>query len=101
MLTYPAGAARDKFDAGCGWPSFARPLAESVVKESVDESISGMPRVEVRSAVGDSHLGHVFADGPVELGGQRYCINGSALRFIPADKLEAEGYGYLRDVVSQ
>jgi len=67
----------------------------------VDESISGMPRVEVRSVVGDSHLGHVFMDGPVELGGQRYCINGSALRFIPADKLEAEGYGYLRDVVSQ
>ena len=97
----PLFSSRDKFDAGCGWPSFARPLAESAVKESVDESISGMPRVEVRSAVGDSHLGHVFADGPVELGGQRYCINGSALRFIPADKLEAEGYGYLRDILSR
>ena len=95
----PLFSSRDKFDAGCGWPSFARPLAESVIEESLDESIPGMPRVEVRSAAGDSHLGHVFPDGPAERGGQRYCINGSALRFIPADKLEAEGYGYLHNII--
>lgn len=95
----PLFSLRDKFDAGCGWPSFARPLAESVIEESLDESIPGMPRVEVRSAAGDSHLGHVFPDGPAERGGQRYCINGSALRFIPADKLEAEGYGYLHNII--
>lgn len=96
----PLFSSRDKFDAGCGWPSFARPIAQSVVTEAVDGSIPGMPRVEVRSAAADSHLGHVFPDGPVELGGQRYCINGSALRFIPADQLEAEGYGYLRNLFS-
>lgn len=95
----PLFSSRDKFDAGCGWPSFARPLAASAIAEAVDESLSGMPRVEVRSAAGDSHLGHVFPDGPVELGGQRYCINGSALRFIPADRLEAEGYGYLQPIL--
>lgn len=87
----------DKFDAGCGWPSFSRPLASSSIIETVDESIPGMPRVEVRSAVADSHLGHVFPDGPSDAGGQRYCINGSALRFVPADKLDEEGYGYLRE----
>ena len=96
----PLFSSRDKFDAGCGWPSFSRPIAQSVVAEAVDESIPGMPRVEVRSATADSHLGHVFPDGPSELGGQRYCINGSALRFIPADQLEAEGYGYLRNLFS-
>lgn len=92
----PLFSSRDKFDAGCGWPSFTRPIAESVVAEGLDESIPGMPRVEVRSATADSHLGHVFPDGPAESGGQRYCINGSALRFIPADRLDEEGYGYLR-----
>lgn len=92
----PLFSSRDKFDAGCGWPSFSRPLAESGIIESVDETLPGMPRVEVRSAQGDSHLGHVFPDGPSDAGGQRYCINGSALRFVPFAQLEAEGYGYLR-----
>lgn len=93
----PLFSSRDKFDAGCGWPAFAKPLAESVIAESVDDSLACMPRVEVRSAAGDSHLGHVFEDGPRELGGQRYCINGAALRFIPRDRMESEGYGYLLD----
>ena len=91
----PLFSSKDKFDAGCGWPAFARPIAESSVTEAPDASIPGMPRTEVRSAKGRSHLGHVFEDGPASLGGQRYCINGSALRFIPKDHLEEEGYGYL------
>lgn len=95
----PLFSSADKFDSGCGWPSFARPLAESLVAEAVDKSIPGMPRVEVRSAFGDSHLGHVFPDGPASMGGQRYCINGSALRFVPFDKMDEEGYGYLKGLV--
>ena len=91
----PLFSSKDKFDAGCGWPAFARPIAESSVTEAPDASIPGMPRTEVRSAKGQSHLGHVFEDGPASSGGQRYCINGSALRFIPKDHLEEEGYGYL------
>lgn len=91
----PLFSSHDKFDAGCGWPSFARPIADASLIEAVDDTLPGPARVEVRSAAGDSHLGHVFLDGPAELGGQRYCINGSALRFIPADQLEAEGYEYL------
>ena len=86
--------AADKFDSGCGWPAFARPVAPSAVMELADESIPGMPRTEVRSASG-SHLGHVFSDGPAERGGQRYCINGAALRFVPRGEMEAQGYGYL------
>ncbi|MEY8437191.1 peptide-methionine (S)-S-oxide reductase MsrA [Atopobiaceae bacterium 24-176] len=86
--------AADKFDSGCGWPAFARPVASSAVMELSDKSIPGMPRTEVRSASG-SHLGHVFSDGPAELGGQRYCINGAALRFVPRDEMEAQGYGAL------
>lgn len=95
----PLFSSRDKFDAGCGWPSFSKPIAESLLVELADESIPGMPRIEVRDAVGNSHLGHVFPDGPKELGGNRYCINGSALRFIPKDELEAKGYGYLKEWV--
>lgn len=91
----PLFSSQDKFDAGCGWPAFARPIAESSVAEVPDASIPGMPRTEVRSAKGRSHLGHVFEDGPANLGGQRYCINGSALRFVPRSRLEEEGYGYL------
>lgn len=91
----PLFAAADKFDSGCGWPAFARPIAESSIVEAVDESLAGMPRTEVRSARGNSHLGHVFEDGPAALGGQRYCINGAALRFLPREQMENEGYGYL------
>ncbi len=95
----PLFSSQDKFDAGCGWPSFTKPLTESVVTRSVDTSIPNMPRVEVKSDIADSHLGHVFNDGPADQGGLRYCINGSALHFIPRDRLEEEGYGYLRDWV--
>ena len=93
----PLFSSRDKFDAGCGWPSFSRPIAQSSIIEAGDISIPGMPRIEVRSTAGNSHLGHVFPDGPAELGGDRYCINGSALRFIPEEQMESEGYGYLLD----
>lgn len=91
----PLFSSRDKFDSGCGWPAFSRPIAQSALAEQVDTSLRGIPRVEVRSSAGSSHLGHVFDDGPQELGGQRYCINGAALRFVPKDQMEAEGYGYL------
>ncbi len=90
----PLFTSRDKFDSGCGWPSFTRPIEESHIVERFDES-HGMRRVEVRSKGGDSHLGHVFEDGPKEETGLRYCINSAALRFIPVEDLEAEGYGDL------
>lgn len=88
----PLFSSRDKFDSGCGWPAFARPVDPGHVTELRDVS-HGMVRTEVRSAHGDSHLGHVFPDGPRALGGLRYCINSASLRFIPKDRLEAEGYG--------
>ncbi|MCI7238105.1 MAG: peptide-methionine (R)-S-oxide reductase MsrB [Anaerococcus sp.] len=84
-------SSRDKYDAGCGWPSFTRPISDSL-KEKLDKS-HGMVRMEVRSKQADSHLGHVFTDGPKEKGGLRYCINGASLRFVPKDKMEEEGYG--------
>lgn len=87
----PLFSSKDKFDAGCGWPSFAKPVETEEVTEHFDTS-HGMRRVEVRSKTADSHLGHVFPDGPHELGGLRYCINSAALRFIPKGKLEEEGY---------
>ncbi len=80
----------EQYDAGCGWPSFTKPVGE--VKETFDTS-HGMRRTEVRSKSADSHLGHVFDDGPEEKGGMRYCINSASLRFIPVDALEKEGYG--------
>lgn len=80
----------DKYDAGCGWPSFTKPIA--TIKELEDLSLS-RARTEVRSQQADSHLGHVFNDGPAEAGGLRYCINGAALKFIPVAELEAAGYG--------
>lgn len=88
----PLFASADKFDAGCGWPSFTKPVESAHVAELRDASL-GMVRTEVRSTHGDSHLGHVFPDGPRDRGGLRYCINSASLRFIPRDDMEAEGYG--------
>ena len=88
----PLFTSLDKFDSGCGWPSFTKPLEDEHVLELRDMT-HGMIRTEVRSKHGDSHLGHVFPDGPRETGGLRYCINSASLRFIPVSKLEAEGYG--------
>lgn len=88
----PLFSSTDKFDSGTGWPSFTRPIKEEVVQMKEDNSL-GMTRTEVKSSSASSHLGHVFDDGPVDAGGQRYCINSASLRFIPKDKLEEEGYG--------
>lgn len=94
----PLFASSDKFENGCGWPSFTKPIVPAHVTELRDESLC-MSRTEVRSAHGDSHLGHVFPDGPQDRGGLRYCINSAALRFIPRDEMEAEGYGAYLDQV--
>lgn len=92
----PLFLSSDKFDSGCGWPSFTAPVDDHVLTRRADDS-HGMHRVEVRSAAGDAHLGHVFPDGPADRGGLRYCINSAALRFVPRERMEAEGYGeYLR-----
>ncbi|WMM24827.1 peptide-methionine (R)-S-oxide reductase MsrB [Tissierella sp. MB52-C2] len=88
----PLFSSKDKFDAGCGWPSFTKPLESEHIIENRDLS-HGMIRTEVRSKYGDSHLGHVFPDGPRDKGGLRYCINGASLRFIKKQDLEKEGYG--------
>lgn len=88
----PLFTSLDKFDSGSGWPSFTKPIEKSHVHEKTDGSL-GMERVEVRSSKSDSHLGHVFDDGPTDKGGMRYCINSAALRFIPVEKLQEEGYG--------
>jgi len=96
----PLFTSLDKFDSGCGWPSFTRPMDEANLVEQDDIS-HGMIRTEVRSRAADSHLGHVFPDGPPEAGGLRYCINSAALRFIPVDQLETEGYGKYRRLFQQ
>ncbi|HET8940803.1 MAG TPA: peptide-methionine (R)-S-oxide reductase MsrB [Rudaea sp.] len=92
----PLFTSLDKFESGCGWPSFSKPVEPDHVIEKSDAT-HGMIRTEVRSRHGDSHLGHVFNDGPREAGGLRYCINSASLRFVPLDALESEGYGdYLK-----
>ena len=88
----PLFASAAKFESGCGWPSFTRPIPGSSIPERTDTS-HGMVRTEVRSGDGDAHLGHVFDDGPRDRGGLRYCINSASLRFIPLDSMAAEGYG--------
>ncbi len=88
----PLFSSLDKYDSGCGWPAFTRPIQEAVLSEKSDLS-HGMRRIEVRSGVADSHLGHVFEDGPAERGGLRYCINSAALRFVPVDSMAGQGYG--------
>ncbi|SHO52384.1 peptide-methionine (R)-S-oxide reductase MsrB [Anaerocolumna xylanovorans] len=87
----PLFISSNKFESGCGWPSFAKPIDENTIMEITDYS-HGMKRTEVRSKVGDAHLGHVFEDGPAEMGGLRYCINSASLRFIPKEEMEKEGY---------
>jgi peptide-methionine (R)-S-oxide reductase len=96
----PLFTSEDKFDSGCGWPSFTKPIEAENVIENRDTS-HGMVRTEVRSSAGDSHLGHVFPDGPREAGGLRYCINSASLRFVPFPQLEAEGYGSYRKLFQQ
>ena len=88
----PLFLSSDKFDSGCGWPSFSRPVSAEVIRQLHDSS-HGMERIEVRSRVGDVHLGHVFPDGPKDRGGLRYCINSASLRFIPVEDMERLGYG--------
>jgi peptide-methionine (R)-S-oxide reductase len=96
----PLFTSMDKFDSGCGWPSFTKPFEVENVVEHRDAS-HGMIRTEVRSRAADSHLGHVFPDGPIDAGGLRYCINSASLRFIPVDQLETEGYGSYRKLFEQ
>ncbi|MGV1039323.1 peptide-methionine (R)-S-oxide reductase MsrB [Clostridium perfringens] len=87
----PLFTSKDKFHSSCGWTAFSKPIDRSIIKEKVDKS-HGMIRTEVRSKLGDSHLGHVFCDGPEDLGGLRYCINSASLKFIPKEELKEKGY---------
>lgn len=91
-------SSQDKYDAGCGWPSFTKPIKKLSYKR--DQS-HGMERTEVKSPIADSHLGHVFTDGPVDQGGLRYCINSASLKFIPYDKLEEEGYNQYKKIFEE
>ena len=96
----PLFASSDKYESGCGWPSFTKPIEPAHVTEISDRSL-GMARTEVRSAHGDSHLGHVFNDGPRDRGGLRYCINSASLRFVPKERMVEEGYGDYLDQVEE
>lgn len=87
----PLFVSSDKFNSGCGWPAFSKPIKKEVIKEKIDKS-HGMVRTEVRSNAGEAHLGHIFTDGPEEMGGLRYCINSASLKFIPMYKMKDEGY---------
>ncbi len=96
----PLFLSSNKFNSGCGWPAFSKPITKKVIKEKMDRS-HGTVRTEVRSNIGDAHLGHVFSDGPKETGGLRYCINSAALKFIPMDKMKELGYEeYLDQLIS-
>jgi peptide-methionine (R)-S-oxide reductase len=96
----PLFASSDKFESGCGWPSFTKPIEPAHVNE-INDTSHGMIRTEVRSKHGDSHLGHVFPDGPRDRGGLRYCINSASLRFVPRAEMEAQGYGAWLDQVEE
>lgn len=94
----PLFSSSNKFESGCGWPSFSKPIDPHVIREKTDSS-HGMMRTEIRSRVGNAHLGHVFPDGPKESGGLRYCINSASLKFIPKEDMEREGYGFLLSLI--
>ena len=96
----PLFASSDKYESGCGWPSFTKPIEPANVAE-LNDTAYGMVRTEVRSKHGDSHLGHVFPDGPRDRGGLRYCINSASLRFVPRDEMAAQGYGDYVDQVEE
>lgn len=96
----PLFISSDKFNSGCGWPAFSKPIDRDFIKENIDKS-HAMVRTEVRSKSGDSHLGHVFCDGPEELGGLRYCINSASLKFIQKDKMKEEGYEEYLDLLDK
>ena len=93
----PLFSSNDKYDSGTGWPSFTKPIDDEALETRTDHQLP-TPRIEVRSTGADSHLGHVFPDGPHDAGGLRYCMNSAALRFVPASSLEEEGYGQYRSL---